>query len=81
MRVVFPRDSHEEIEPRMRRRRLYELQCQEDPEGDDVRTDKHQWQRDWEHIGEKMFRDSRILRGQRDGCGETMMEFMNGGVD
>jgi hypothetical protein len=43
--------------------------------------DKHQWQCDWEHIGEKMFRNSRILGRQCDWCGEAVVELVNCGIE
>lgn len=77
MQIMHPCLAPEEIIPTMHRRRIEQLVRQIHPEREHMAADNLRRKRDGQHVREDMLDRVRVLRGQRDGRREAVVELVD----
>ena len=81
MPVVHLREAPEEVVSTMHSRSVDELACDEYPVAEDMAPEEHPRQRYREHIRKYVFRNGRVLRGERERCREAVVRLVQAGVE
>ncbi|WEW61909.1 hypothetical protein PRK78_007409 [Emydomyces testavorans] len=81
MLVMHPRHAAHEIIPAMHHRRVGQLVPQKRPERHEVAVQQRGRQRDRQDVGGEVLERVRVLRGERDGRGEVVVQLVDACVE